>query len=1050
MDQATYSDSLRDVIFNICNALGGFETVQKNDGSRKHTYRPGDECLACLKDLKEYLRLKGQVKIDVLNLLYNFETFNTDLIPILLYCTNLHDKRQNRLALACVELMVIMTWPEDPNEQSREILERDDEDNNIDFDINNSTKNEEHNNKKRKEPALSKIRELLTARSNYKFYVLKKSAVIYQIYLLLERYLGIVTKERTERDQNIIRLLLNFCRNLLAIDDPPNSESLSKNKRSQVHHDLILEYKNAKLIDLFLKLSTNKEDALEWDIILIDIFYHIFLGVNPNSLFVDIKKETMWKAQKLLNEELVKKGKRNNVNPHYKGSVWIINPDGPDLVVHKQKALKGDGLQALDDIKKKKYERTKPLDEFDRLRKQQILNPHVQDCLKSTALSFLENGFKFLLRSLKKDLINGEYDDIPQTMVHYSYIVRYFLELRLLLKQKNTIYSYLSSSVSSDDRQKEPHSKNLYDFEIISKIMDGDGIRLAYRMIRLLREKKLWSELHFAVEYLKQNFLTIKVLASSEDVNEKWIADELQIEIYRELVDLEIIPELVREYKSHSQSIGYLQSAVATAHVFLQLLENCVKSNKYVEPCKKLQPLKKKNDKSHTTKETLDSNIMKNYHDEESENEEPNINYKVIFGKIENKFVNEITVKNYTLLLEEYQEIDSESIKHVTMMFFRIAKHCQLEAMFFKLSIMEIFYRILKDYSDTKQRLNHPQKDLKTFIEWIVNKLIIQLKKNPLMYIELLFPKNISDVKLLQNEYVYEIENKKRLKSRKVDNTDTTEKTETPFELQKQSEHVDKILKTRKPRKSQKKLLNVVEFEYNSSLDWPSKIGVVVAILVDEGKLPILQWLQSVVHMVVRKRSKAADGQEPMDYIIMHENEEQKKAIDSDPRIRLLLELLSYVLKSEEKDDKIEQHWVIPSYVSEQDLLASVGWIQYYVDEPYKPTEGTVFDLIKEKKIEPSKRKPRNKRKKKEVEVELQHEEMDKKKSENHVRQRKRTCTKRFMNVNVELNKVQIKSDFIVNDEKEIEKQKKKRIIPDSDDDISEEFAELDGMDIPH
>src|SRR5438045_7589729 len=132
MDKATYNDSLRDVIFNICNALGGFETVQK-----KHIYQPGDECLACLKDLKEYLRLEGQVKIDVLHLLHNFETFNTDLIPILLNCTNLLDKRQNRLALACVELMVIMTWPEDPRSESREILEREDEeDDNIDIDVN--------------------------------------------------------------------------------------------------------------------------------------------------------------------------------------------------------------------------------------------------------------------------------------------------------------------------------------------------------------------------------------------------------------------------------------------------------------------------------------------------------------------------------------------------------------------------------------------------------------------------------------------------------------------------------------------------------------------------------------------------------------------------------------------------------------------------------------------------------------------------------------------------------------------------------------------------
>jgi hypothetical protein len=344
---------------------------------------------------------------------------------------------------------------------------------------------------------------------------------------------------------------------------------------------------------------------------------------------------------------------------------------------------------------------------------------------------------------------------------------------------------------------------------------------------------------------------------------------------------------------------------------------------------------------------------------------------------------------------------------------------------------MEIFNRILKDYSSTKQRLNHPQKDLKNFIEWIVNKLVTRLEKNPLMYVELLFPKTISDVKLLQNGYIYEIETKKRSKPRKIENdsADTTEETEKLRELQKQSEN-DKISKSRKS--------HVIEIECKSSLDWPSKIGVVVTILVNEGKLTILQWLQTVMRMVVRKRSKAADGKEPTDYIIIHENEEQKKALDSNPRVRLLLEIMSYVLKTEKKADKIEQSWMIPGYISDQDLLASVNWIQYYVDEPYKPNEGTVFDFIQEKKIElPKQRKPRNKRKSKEVDAELrQNEEIDKHQPEKSTQQRKRTRTNHVTN------------DDVGN--KKFEKQKKKRIIPESDDDISEGFAELEDMDVHH
>src|SRR5688572_3000700 len=107
------------------------------------------------------------------------------------------------------------------------------------------------------------------------------------------------------------------------------------------------------------------------------------------------------------------------------------------------------------------------------------------------------------------------------------------------------------------------------------------------------------------------------MLTISKDVCEKWVADELQLEIYRELMNLEIITELVREYKPHSRSIEYLQSVTAAAHVLLQLLENYAKSNKYMD-CKKSRPRIRKNEKSHTTEDNFGSKVANDEHDESS------------------------------------------------------------------------------------------------------------------------------------------------------------------------------------------------------------------------------------------------------------------------------------------------------------------------------------------------------------------------------------------------------------------------------------------------
>lgn len=102
-------------------------------------YQIGDDCLACLKDLKRWFRLvdDNQRRWDVAMAVAEYKILTDDLLPILIDWENkcylatklskgnsdisAHFKNKqyyDKIALNCLQLMVLMTWPLILTEQS--------------------------------------------------------------------------------------------------------------------------------------------------------------------------------------------------------------------------------------------------------------------------------------------------------------------------------------------------------------------------------------------------------------------------------------------------------------------------------------------------------------------------------------------------------------------------------------------------------------------------------------------------------------------------------------------------------------------------------------------------------------------------------------------------------------------------------------------------------------------------------------------------------------------------------------------------------------------
>ncbi|ORE09862.1 timeless-domain-containing protein [Rhizopus microsporus var. microsporus] len=110
MDTTDDRVETRNYILSLCSALGAHEELPSADGTRQ--YSVGDEALACLRDLKRAIRVDSEYKEKtVLNTIAEFNIIESDIVPLMLSFEGQSTEIANRFILACVELLVPMTWP---------------------------------------------------------------------------------------------------------------------------------------------------------------------------------------------------------------------------------------------------------------------------------------------------------------------------------------------------------------------------------------------------------------------------------------------------------------------------------------------------------------------------------------------------------------------------------------------------------------------------------------------------------------------------------------------------------------------------------------------------------------------------------------------------------------------------------------------------------------------------------------------------------------------------------------------------------------------------
>ncbi|KAI9361536.1 timeless protein-domain-containing protein [Pilaira anomala] len=731
-------EATKSYILTLCSAIGGLEEVEGPDGSVIQKYCVGDEALACLRDLKRAIRTDSQNnERTVLKALVEFNVIETDIVPLLLSFRKDRNEVALRFILACVELLVPMTWP-------------------VEKRIDDEDQQDDPN--------------LMSCYRKYKLDLLKEG-VFEAILTLIMNSVRIPQRDRSIIDQTTIRLGLYLFRNLTAIPDLNMSQSsnLEHIRMSHMQETLMIRYYESDVTEFLLTIASNsakQEGTTEWNVLVLESLYNLIKSVDPKDVFshrmtktsldrADLE-EAAAKLSGLLNIENTKKRQKTTYVPtrHNRfGGTYVLEWDSKKRISHSQVGGFADPTELIEGQKKTNRSGRKRKLEDKSLTRKVYQNNQSLMYLKLTAQSFIQSCFNAFYTRMMKDMLREDDKILANDYTRYYYTMKWFLEYHGYEQSaaSRRRESNLDSTIEEDDIDRTKD----FDFSLVASALDLKTVLFCLRQMRTTLDNKQWFELQMAVDCLRQMLLSIGVMAKSQVEEYRAIAEHIQSNMYYEQQHLDLLIELVRCYKN--QSDGYLKSVVLLTHVLLRLLDKYQQDKKTLFIRKKAKSSKPKKITAGDQEEPLIADVV------DSENEEEDRDRRAIykdqvfkFDSFEQRYISTDLVHTYCALLENYMDLEPKYMACITSMFHRIMVKRRAEYLFWKLPVLDLFNRILSDVHRVPKTKEFGM--LIEFIQYSTYQFFKAAKVYPLLFIEALIPKMRSDRNMWEEPNVERIQ----------------------------------------------------------------------------------------------------------------------------------------------------------------------------------------------------------------------------------------------------------------------------------------------------
>jgi replication fork protection complex subunit Tof1/Swi1 len=714
-------------------------------------YRLGDDALEVLRDLKRWIRFYDEKtnRMDVARCLAEANVVEGDLLPILALWTEAEadNRYRARVALACLELLVPLTWP----------FERDPERTTV--------------NHHRHMPVLE------LAQVAYKKAVINYDAaqVLHTAVRVALPSMAAPARERTARDTGIIRLALYFLRNMAMIAPAPGAKH--HGDESQVSRSATINafaYQDIFLV--LLTVASNMGDDFDAeDMTLMDVVFHLVKQVDVERLYMAEEQLNEHKDQQLISmmarEAQMRQGYKKASGRHNRfGAMVWVQRDG-----HKMSTVSGADALLDSATRQRKMDGSKSYRPPRRgARKEEpdvialggpvSLSARANEQLCGFVDDFLDSGFNPLFMHVRKSIDV----DAPQVLGYHRrqffYSVAWFLQAERMRRRKGKAEKKKGDAVekgkgrASGGGDGGGGEDSVGSFNLVAGVLNQEMFITVSRAMHQALEAKEWRYLTQVMRCFTEILVTVQEMRECGNPDDEEIAENILARLFYEDATHDCVANIVRSYKD--QGFDYLDAATDLAHHFLRILEAYSRQNvdmqvrsRRAKRKKKKQATKKRNaDDVDDDAEEDGGPPPSDEEDDAARAERTTTERKFDFGRFAARFCTQGAVNTFLAFARFYRDLDDGQLKRAHRYFYRLCFKQDLCTMMFRVDIIHLLHGMVKG-PDAMDKTSAMFKDWEELARQILKRAVRKLQERPELVVELLFSKMSSTLFFLDHGF---------------------------------------------------------------------------------------------------------------------------------------------------------------------------------------------------------------------------------------------------------------------------------------------------------
>ena len=838
---------------------------------------------------------------------------NEDLLEILAAWPEpaSEDRVKSKICLACLELLVPLTWPIEKNDMQMTV------------------------NHHRHVPYLQ------LAQTSYKRSILEheSGAILRTVVRIGLPSIALPMGERSPRDEGIIKLLLYFFRNVAMISPPPNVPY--EGKEGEISRSATIEaFHRQDVLALSLTISSNMgEDFNTQDTVIMEVLFHLLKGVDVEKLFLDEKQLRSRNTDELRTLLAAEAGMhrsyaRNAPTRHnrFGTMIWVKRDDAKVSTVSGQDVLKN-GQQTLSKMdQSKKWNKPKQRSKneelaYDRFDMPIALTESAYTHLRAFVEEFLDSSFNPLFNHIRKAIEREAERVLEAHKQQFFYLVSWFLEAERV-RRKTKREAEKKKRDKKLDETFEPDS-----FSLIASVLNQESFILLNRFMQDRLDLKAWREVHAGMRCFTQILLIVQDMSESPLDEDQEIAENIQNRIFYEESTHERVVSILRGYKD--QGFGYLDSCTELSHVFLRMLERYSRENVNLQVRSRRRARKSKKAAAQQRGETNEEDEDQPSEMEDvAEAERVSKERKFDFARFSTKFMTQACVDTFVCFTKYYGDLNTEQLKRAHRFFYRVAFKRDLSVVLFRLDILALFNRMIKG-PEGLDSAGPLFKEWDELVKQLIRKLVKKLEQRPELSVELLFSKINSTIFYL--EYGYEKQ--------------TSSKPRPPVTLEvRGSMTIEEQIGV---------AVAVVHHENHiEQIDWVVKTLASAASERQswEAEQAARQELEPSSRPETQKQQES--GSKAPSVVVTPDTEVTRIGMFKDPKLRLLMALAGFERLGVE--DEPNATWIIPSSLTSAELRHTQETIEQHRNQPIFEYDGdepmTAEELLRRKPTEETKR----------------------------------------------------------------------------------------------